>query len=560
MATYYVDFTAGGDSNNGTAQGTAWKHCHGDPNATGNAASTTIHAGDVIYFKGGIVYTGGVVIQAAGQVYDNGVAGNLIYFYSGDIVGWGSGRAIVDGGATTAGNGPISKGFYIFGRSYIHIEGFEIRNMANASNSSGIMIEGATGSYCEFVGNLIHEIYGQVGASGYGIEITADVSAAYHLVEHNEIYHTEEKACELYRQGNCTVRFNYFHDTNDHCMVTSSQYNDIHNNIFANAGTHWMTYENPFRAAYGFKFDSGTAGSPAASNNNFYNNLLWGCSSGIGILNGSYNNIFQNTVVYTGYQGGEGGGQEGASLAILDDGTTGSPPYLPTGNVIENNIFYYAHPIISGNSVAIIYNTIGNNNVVKNNLIYYDGTITKYTDCNVSGHVYYTIASFEGSGTGAFSAIGSGNVASGNIVAPPALAGGTGATLNGVCPQGFDTSTWLPLNANMAPLVGSAAIDAGLTLPSSPFGVDISGTTRPQGSGWDIGAYEFWVGSGTVSLLVGRLTGVGVIDAPVIAAVNPGNSTVLADFLSMAAVQDAVAITQQGAVVLPYYISVSVRF
>jgi hypothetical protein len=36
---------------------------------------------------------------------------------------------------------------------------------------------------------------------------------------------------------------------------------------------------------------------------------------------------------------------------------------------------------------------------------------------------------------------------------------------------------------------GSPAIDAGIELKEVP--VDIEGTPRPQGKGWDIGAYEF---------------------------------------------------------------------
>ena len=57
-ATYYVDFAAGSDSANGTSSSTPWKHCKGDSNATGTAAGTTLTAGDVVNFKGGIIYTG----------------------------------------------------------------------------------------------------------------------------------------------------------------------------------------------------------------------------------------------------------------------------------------------------------------------------------------------------------------------------------------------------------------------------------------------------------------------------------------------------------------------
>src|SRR5690349_17784282 len=53
---YYVDNGAGSDSNSGTSTSSPWKHLPGDPNATGNPASTTIGA-DTIYLKGGVRYT-----------------------------------------------------------------------------------------------------------------------------------------------------------------------------------------------------------------------------------------------------------------------------------------------------------------------------------------------------------------------------------------------------------------------------------------------------------------------------------------------------------------------
>lgn len=52
-ATYYIDITAGADTNNGTAKATPWKHIPGMPTCTNTCASTTPTAGDTFILKGG---------------------------------------------------------------------------------------------------------------------------------------------------------------------------------------------------------------------------------------------------------------------------------------------------------------------------------------------------------------------------------------------------------------------------------------------------------------------------------------------------------------------------
>jgi hypothetical protein len=44
------------------------------------------------------------------------------------------------------------------------------------------------------------------------------------------------------------------------------------------------------------------------------------------------------------------------------------------------------------------------------------------------------------------------------------------------------------------PQSGSLLIDHGTTL-GTPYNIDYLGTSRPQGSAWDIGAYEYSSGS-----------------------------------------------------------------
>ncbi len=87
LRKYYVDFAGGDDLQLGTSADTAWEHAPGDPDAAGNA-QTTLQPGDMVLFKGGVIYKGSIVINAGGTSTDPIV-------YKGN--GWGVERAIIDG-------------------------------------------------------------------------------------------------------------------------------------------------------------------------------------------------------------------------------------------------------------------------------------------------------------------------------------------------------------------------------------------------------------------------------------------------------------------------------
>lgn len=87
-ADYYVDFDGGSDAAAGTATNTAFKHCPGDPNATGTSTATTPGAGDTVHFKGGVYYRGIITIKAGGT------DGSPVTYIGSD---WGASKAIIDG-------------------------------------------------------------------------------------------------------------------------------------------------------------------------------------------------------------------------------------------------------------------------------------------------------------------------------------------------------------------------------------------------------------------------------------------------------------------------------
>ena len=55
-ATYYVDYSSGSDSNNGTSKTSPWKNAPGMHSCAGVCASTTINPGDSIILKGGVTW------------------------------------------------------------------------------------------------------------------------------------------------------------------------------------------------------------------------------------------------------------------------------------------------------------------------------------------------------------------------------------------------------------------------------------------------------------------------------------------------------------------------
>lgn len=92
--TFYVDYASGDDSRSGRKPEEAWKHAPGDPQAKGDAALMKAQAGDVVQFRGGVVYRGSVAVPASGE------EGKPLVYKG---TGWGEGRAIVDGSEVISG-------------------------------------------------------------------------------------------------------------------------------------------------------------------------------------------------------------------------------------------------------------------------------------------------------------------------------------------------------------------------------------------------------------------------------------------------------------------------
>ncbi len=146
--TYYVDYSAGSDSNNGTAKTTPWQHLPGMPTATGNAASHTIAPPDNFILKGGITWPAanfGMQMVFTGSSSSSsavGCAGSGC-IYIGVDPSWFSGaswtRPIFDGGGTMAAafpGGMPSAVVDLYG-GYFILDNIEFAHWAQTSNTPG---------------------------------------------------------------------------------------------------------------------------------------------------------------------------------------------------------------------------------------------------------------------------------------------------------------------------------------------------------------------------------------------------------------------------------------
>jgi hypothetical protein len=85
---FHVDFAGGSNAADGLSPATAWKHSPGDTAADGRPAAVQLRGGDIVRFRGGVVYRGSL------RGLPSGSPDNRIRF-QGD--GWGPGKAILSG-------------------------------------------------------------------------------------------------------------------------------------------------------------------------------------------------------------------------------------------------------------------------------------------------------------------------------------------------------------------------------------------------------------------------------------------------------------------------------
>ncbi len=199
--TYYVDFSNGNDTNSGTSSTNAFKHSPGDSNASGIALSVTLSSGDEVVLKGGTTYTGMINIYTSSITYD-GDSGKV-------VPRWGSGtdKAKIDL-AHTYSSAFISSST----RNYIKIQNFDIFNAKNDSNEAIIKI-GSGSLNWEINYLIIHETQdwnvlssinkdGRPDTQTLGIDIDR---ASNITISNSEFYALGYEAIRIYKSDNVII-------------------------------------------------------------------------------------------------------------------------------------------------------------------------------------------------------------------------------------------------------------------------------------------------------------------------------------------------------------------
>ncbi len=490
-ADYYVDYVGGLDTNNGTSTSTPFKHSPGDDNATDTALATSLSAGDMVYFKGGVIYVGEIDVDWSGS------SGNRITYDGNSGGSWGTGDAILDGNSWDER--------YAFdgnaGRDFITIKNFEVRNYivgTKMNDTDNVTIQDSYfHSFYNWdlsLGNTI----GDVHNSGIGIQIYNSTNI---IVDNVEFTKTGHAGILIKQSGNgIEIKNCNFHDYIHWQMdigpssgnTLSNVY--VHDNIFGNlyhySSIYWASDADE-------KVQAGVGENPH-QDGIFFRNPNGGTMTNLRI----YNNDFYTDETLTGVGGT-------AQLYVSEPRRTGGIDdtiYVYNNNfqgVYPSNIvamyfLYYGKIYIYNNTFhansrsALALGSAGPSSTeiyIKNNIFNMEGTGTSIrADATIMARVTsdYNIYMLDGS----------------KIVSGLANYYSLESWQNsgyGQDTHSIETSDMKLVDAKPSPADSassdlrlasdSPAIDAGLDF-SAIFNYDKDNNVRPKGSAWDIGAYE----------------------------------------------------------------------
>ena len=486
-ATYYVDFTSGLNTNNGISTATAWKNCPGDAAATGVAAGAQLGAGDKIIFKGGVIYKGETSVKWSG-------AASAQITYDGNSAGtWGAGKALIDGENIRSYGFSAMTGT----TSYVTVRNFEIQNMkyTGVSWQGGAAIKIDDASFVTIADCYLHDVGywkndGSIIPAGSGVHMLRPKNC---VVSGCEITRTGLAGIEVDGSVNCTFSHNNVHDYITWGIDIGGDFNLCTGNNVCDNTVHDL-----------YQFDAGYWGIPNDPNIPHTDYVFLRMGGG----QHPVNNIIERNLFYNNQVFHEFGGTAMVFLSYADSTIMRNNVFInphgyyatrfswtSSGTKFYNNTIYAPNQITGSGGVAGVFlETNGNTNIRNNVIVTYQSSIAYTALIDESGLVsdynlfynvtssqdfvrmtparYATYAQWKTFGYDAHS------------VKAAAVADIKFANVAGY-PTACQT---MDLNI----LSTSPAVNVGATLTG--FANDIKSCARPQGSAWDIGAYECALG------------------------------------------------------------------
>jgi len=458
---FYITLTGAGSRNGSTwANAWSWSDLNTSSNWASNETAGKIDAGDTVYISGG---SSGVTYTSTLTCYASGESGSPITIKTGAMSGSPSGH---DGLVTI--NSSSTSAIYLGSKDYITIDGkdeAESINMLLTGNTYGIYVDGdsdhVTIRYVEADNN-----------SHSGVFTTYNDSANYLLIQYGLFENNGKYGLYLDLQNDCSgyedviFEYNTIRNNGSDGVTCGKCATGRYNKISTGSGSHrdgWEAYggsNNGYLKIYGNEFGgSGNAmfwGDPRGSrgpiwiyNNHFYcDSDVTPCTDENGIRfrpaggSGFEIHILNNTFTYNLYEAIHIGGK-GGTFSTID---------------IRNNIIYES----GGGSGLEIESDVGSPTItVDYNVLY--GPDYGETSLKIKGQTY-------------------------------SCSGGSYSTYNtnGSCNEVSLTDPVYGAEGNVRLSSGDTAAKEMGTDLSAYFTVDKDGISRPQGSAWDVGAYEYY--------------------------------------------------------------------
>jgi parallel beta-helix repeat protein len=400
-------------------------------------AANTLTAGDIVYIKAG-TYNERVIPQ------DSGTAGNYITYtaYANDTVK-------IDGSGI---NLPYDWGglLDISNKSYIKISGLQIRNAGPNDNNQGILVDNS--SYITIENNYTYK----TTSSGIGVWNCDNIT-----IDNNEVVLAcndgEQECITVAITGNFVIKNNHVHDSGPGSIggegidAKDGSYNgNIYNNRVHDLNRLGIYVDSWDKHTY---------------NINVYNNIVYNINgSDCYTLAAEAGGLLENVTLYNniGYN---------ADLCGVSVSRNGDSPTRPMKDIyVINNTFYNNGASPWGGGIAVdnpdIQNVVIRNNIVSQN---YSFQVEVEPDVSMSN------LTVDHNLIHGFRNYGDEIKGSDAVEGDPLFVNAAGADFH--------------LREN------SPAIDAGAT--ANAPAKDYEGNNRPQGAGYDIGAYEYGSPGGT---------------------------------------------------------------